>query len=715
MTGHSNKGSGTAAYVVIVAAGSALLFMVQPMIARMALPRLGGSPAVWNSAMVVYQTLLLAGYAYAHLASRMSRRAQGMTHAALLIAAGAWLPIGVMDANPGQLDPVLWTPLYIAASIGPLFLAASAQGPLLQKWQAADHPGRDPYPLYAASNLGSLAGLLSYPLLIEPFLGAESQSLIWTVGYIVLAAATIRVGLRGGQNIPTDTAERTPPPEKSQHLRWIGLSAIPSGLMLSTTTFLTTDIVATPLLWVLPLGVYLLTFVSAFSGRRQLVESATTVAPFLVLISIALSFHPAGRMPAVSIGIGLMTLYAVGTAIHGRLHETRPAADHLTGFYLSMSTGGAIGGALCAIAAPAVLDWTWEHPALLVASAAVMAGRPLLLKKGIQRLRTPTAAVAIAIIFAVLVVPYRYHADLSFLAAIVGLTTICVVGSQRVLALALSALVLAQATSGIASKATKERRFRSYFGSYRILDVGATRILMHGTTAHGMQIVRPAPSSRPLTYYTDSSGVARGLSAARSLYGQEARIAVVGLGTGTLACQASPGQRWTFIEIDPEIVRIATDGTFTYLKTCTPDARVVEGDARKVLTAMPSGSQDILVLDAFSSDAIPMHLVTREAFDAYHKVVGRRGAVLVHISNRHLDLEPVLAAMPGWNGILLDDLKEVGVGAVKASSTWVALSKDPDVIQTIARSDRRWRPAMRKPGFTGWTDARSSILPILQF
>lgn len=708
------------AYVGAIALGSFLLFLVQPMIARMALPRLGGSPAVWNSAMLVYQTLLLGGYAYAHAVGRLPARTQAIVHACLFVAAALWLPIGLSDrAPPANADPVLWAPFFIATSIGPLFLVVASQAPLLQRWYSLSG-GRDPYPLYAASNLGSLAGLLCYPLILEPFAAIDGQRAVWSIGYGLLALGTVAAASRMKRGGTVERTGRTAKPRIATYLRWVALAAIPSGLMLSTTTYITTDIAATPMLWVLPLGAYLLSFVAAFSGRDAVIASALRVSPFLILVSGGLAFATQGRTPILSIPLGLGTLYFVGVALHGTMNRERPGADHLTGFYLAMSVGGALGGVFCALVAPALFDWVWEHPILLIASMLMIAHRPLVLEPW-SKDRVAVGLMVASLLIVVLAVTGGAHPALvatagTLAAVVVGLASTVFVGSARSSVAGLIALMVCGATTGMLSSQGVEKRFRSYFGTYRIVQAGKARAIMSGTTLHGVQIVRPTFSDEPLTYYGRTSGVAHGLATARRIKGGRLRVGVVGLGAGTLACYAQPGDAWRFYEIDPDVIKVAKDRhLFSYLSDCTPDAPVVEGDARISIAGEPDDSFDVLVLDAFSSDAIPAHIVTRQAFETYARKLAPGGMVLAHISNRHLNLEPVLAAERNWNPMVMLDVEGARKGGFQMESIWVGMSRDRAVMAALRKNDRRWRPAHVRPGYAGWTDQRSSIMPILIF
>jgi hypothetical protein len=361
-------------FLATIVTGSFLLFLTQPMIGRMALPRLGGAPAVWNSAMLVFQSLLLLGYAYAHWIGRLRPRQQAGLHLAMFALAALWLPIGLKDAiPPSDFSPVLWVPWFLISSIGPLFFIISAQAPLMQRWFAFESSRGEPYALYAASNLGSFAGLIAYPLVVEPLLTLQQQSLFWTGGFALLILLVVGCAMTvPGRSIEAVPVEVSPPPSRRRVLHWIALAAVPSGLMLSTTTHLTTDIVAMPLLWALPLGLYLLSFVVAFANRRGPAIFISQIAPLVILIAGGLAFNSSSNHPLFLATLGLSLLFVVAVTLHGEMYRLRPGADRLTGFYLSMSIGGLLGGAFCAIAAPVIFDWAYEHPLLIVAAALLL-------------------------------------------------------------------------------------------------------------------------------------------------------------------------------------------------------------------------------------------------------------------------------------------------------------------------------------------------------
>ncbi|MDQ2878669.1 MAG: hypothetical protein M3R41_06300, partial [Pseudomonadota bacterium] len=366
--------AGRALFVATILAGSFLLFLVQPLVARMALPRLGGAPAVWNSAMLVYQALLLGGYAYAHWLGRFAARTQAVIHVALLLVAALWLPLGLIARQPSpNAELVLWVPWLLCLSIGPLFFAISAQAPLLQRWFAHADATRDPYALYAASNIGSFAGLIAYPLIVEPGLTVTHQRWLWSAGYVAVALFVAACGVR----LPAGEAAAVAPPRsiaptRSRVAWWIALALVPSGLMLATSTYITTDIVAMQLLWVLPLGLYLLSFSVAFATDRRAARAITRVAPWMLLIGGGWLIGGVQITPLFDVALALALLFVTAVAIHGEMYRLRPAADRLTGFYLAMSVGGVLGGIFAALIAPIVFDWTWEYPILIVAAGAMV-------------------------------------------------------------------------------------------------------------------------------------------------------------------------------------------------------------------------------------------------------------------------------------------------------------------------------------------------------
>ncbi len=722
-------------FVLTILAGSFLLFLVQPMVARMALPRLGGASAVWNSAMLVYQALLLGGYAYAHWLGRLSPRAQGMTHLGVLLVAALWLPIGLkaMQLSP-TAQPAIWVPYLLGISIGPLFFAISAQAPLLQRWFSLSRADENPYALYAASNFGSFAGLIAYPLFVEPGMALYGQRILWSSGYILVAllvalcAATLP---RGGLVAVEDVAV-SPPPTRGRIAQWVLLAFVPSGLMLATSTLITTDIVAMPLLWVIPLGLYLLSFTIAFATERLTADIQTRIAPIGLLLFGGLLVGGLSAVPLLGAIMALALLFLVSVALHTGLYRLRPEPDRLTGFYLAMSVGGALGGVFSALIAPLLFDWTYEYPILILMAGILMPQQYLigpvrrLWEGSARRGRILLYCVAIAVLALVAAVlkfpgPVDGPGPLQQIAliAMLGIGLVAI-GSRRAFGIAmLGSLIAFGGYKAIAISLQPEARTRSYFGIYTVRGNATQQQLAHGTTVHGTQL-RGSPDKErtPTAYYVPGSGVGQAMQALPTLYGAGARVGVVGLGAGTLACYARAGQDWRFYEIDPTVVRIARDtGQFSFLSRCLPDPRIVLGDARLNLAQEKNASLDLLALDAFSSDSVPMHLMTREAFANYGRVLDPRGLLLVHISNRFLDLEPVVAAAAsggGWHAVKLFYTPGPNDTPAATKSLWIALSRDRQAINVLQTSDASWHPIKTRTGFTPWTDDYSTILPLLK-
>lgn len=738
-------------FIVTILTGSFLLFLIQPMVARMALPELGGSPSVWNSAMLVYQSLLLAGYYYAHRLSRLAPRKQAFIHIALFASAALWLPIGlIVNAPPAGISATLWVPWMLLASIGPVFLVVAAQAPIVQRWYVLAGNKGEPYALYAASNLGSFGGLIAYPMLVEPFVGTVGQSLMWSALYGLLAALMAICALIAAY---PRTAAYPPPPARERpsvsemqvdpsapderpggaaptwrdKAMWIALAAVPSGLMLSTTTIITTDIVATPLIWVIPLGLYLLSFTVAFANWQEPADAIRRAAPYALIAIMTANgvLRQPGDLAAVLLNLLLMGIVAV--ALHNEMYRRRPDPSHLTEFYLMMSVGGALGGLFCAIVAPLIFDWVYEHPLLIVAAALLMMQR----YSRVWRDFTPVAPSIIrpvqlvGAVVAIIIVAIYGLIDGSdswryWRGAILALIGILAIGNRPIFALVIMALWLVAAGFPTVKASLAGEHDRSYFGVYSVRDLADSRVLIHGTTMHGVQNLDPATALQPTSYYGRQSGVGRALLGT----GNDARIGIVGLGIGTLTCYRRAGQDWTLFEIDPEVVTIARDtDRFTFLSRCAPDASIRIGDARITLASGPDDRYDLLAIDAFSSDAIPMHLLTREAFRDYADALANDGLLIVHISNRFIDLKPVLAAeaaAAGWSAALLLNKPDDDAGNVTVSE-WVAMSKDkarllsltgplPDGAGANAEGWRRLTAA--KP--VRWTDNFSSVLPLIK-
>jgi hypothetical protein len=611
-------------YTATIFLSAFLLFGIQPMFAKMVLPRLGGSPGVWSVAMVFFQTVLLAGYGYAHLlVSRFTVRRAALIHISLMVLVLlVGLPIGIAAGfeRPPQDGETLWLIALFTASVGLPFFAVAANGPLLQAWFARTGHAQasDPYFLYAASNIGSFLALIAYPFLVEPVLTLSAQSMAWSWGFgLLLAAIAACAGLglgRGRDGLAAPETVLAPAAISArQKLGWVALAFVPSGLLVAVTAHISTDVASVPLLWVVPLALFLLTFVIVFQRKPMLRHSwmLTAQLVFVAGLTLKMAFQvPIGWGGELALHLGLF--FTTAMVAHGELARRRPDAANLTQFYLWMSLGGVLGGLFCGLAAPVLFNSVAEYPILIIAG--------LLCRPGFTAMR----------------IPPRVQAGLA--GGVFACLLVLVVSEQ-------------QRTDSV----------RSFFGVNKITDSpdGQIRTLVHGSTVHGAQRLRHEDGSlvtgrpEPLSYYYTGGGIADGIDAVRQARGGRlGAVAAIGLGTGSLACQMRPGEGWTFYEIDPQVVRMATDPTrFTFMSSCAPDARFVLGDARLTLTDAAAGSLDLIVVDAFSSDAIPIHLMTTEAIGLYLSKLKPSGAVLFHISNRNMDLGPVVTATAHTQGL----------------------------------------------------------------
>ncbi len=721
-------------YTVTIFLAAALLFCVQPMVAKLILPLLGGSPAVWNTCLVFFQAALLAGYAYAHAATAwIGPRRHAVWHAAVLLAPLAVLPIGVgaeaARGVPASGNPSLWLLGFLTVLVGLPFFAVATTSPLLQTWFARTrHPdARDPYFLYAASNLGSMLALLGYPLLIEPNLRLATQTWAWSIGYAALAvltlacAATVRsAGLSAPPVSPL--ADATPRPTARDWLIWIGLAALPSSLLMGVTTYLTTDVAAIPLLWVVPLALYLLSFIIVFS-RRPILPHALVVrlAPIGVAMVVLLLCVKLTRIAWAP--FHLIAFFLVAMLCHGELARRRPPARDLTAFYLALSLGGVLGGLFNALLAPLVFTTTLEYDLALAASAlalplaAGVAGRPAW-RSRVLDLAVPAAlGAALALTLKFLESRPDWNPEAWGLRAAFGVAALvayATAGRPVRMALALLAMF---AAGVVIDDGRSIYRSRDFFG---ILDVrsygaGPYRQLMHGSTLHGVQDLSPSMRRQPLTYYF-RSGPVGDLFAAFHAGTSPRSVAIVGLGTGTTAAYAEPDERWTYYEIDPAVVRVARDpNLFTYLSDArAADLEVVLGDARQRLREAPERGYGLMVFDAFSSDAIPVHLMTREALALYRSKLGPGGLIAFHISNRYLELTAPLARLASDAGLILrhrydGDIDPEERADGKLSSSWVVLAARLEDLGPIA-DDPRWQPVPSGPETALWTDDYSDLI-----
>ena len=726
-----------------------LMFVLEPMFARMVLPLLGGSPAVWNTAMVFFQAALLLGYAYTHeLTRRLPAAPQRWIHLGVLLLPLLVLPVRLPNGwtPPVEHTPIPWLLALLTVAIGLPFFAASTSGPLLQRWYSVSRArgAEDPYFLFAASNLGSLLGLLSYPFLLEPRLRLRDQSQLWTIGYLALVLLTALCAWASGRAArapvhaasaaaaeaapaaasPAQAEQPTGPITWRRRLRWIALAFAPSSLMLGVTQHLSTDVAAIPLLWVVPLAVYLLSFVLVFAPRRMIrlawVRRALPITVIVVLATIIFRpDHPLFLVMAIHlIGLGILA-----TACHGALADDRPRPAQLTEFYLALAVGGALGGTFNAILAPLVFSTILEYP-LAVAFAAMIAPayRP---ETGTRRslpIDLGIAAGVAALCFAFVqltrsISEFHDIADTRLIATLLMLTLLRFTGRPLRFGLGVLGLYLVgHVEPGQGSRVLA--RERSFFGVHKVVaDAGSgLHTLFHGTTVHGIQSVRAGHERDPLSYY--HRGGPLGQVAESLAVGESRNIAVIGLGAGGLLAYARPGDRWTYYEIDPLVERIARDRSlFTYVATNPSPERIVLGDGRLSLLADSTERYDLLVLDAYSSDALPVHLLTREAIQLYMARLSPHGVLLFNIPSRHFQLGPVLQKLADDAGLIcrvrdFDPLTSKQWDAGLASTEAVVIARSASDLGLLAH-DPRWREASRRGDLPIWTDDYSSIVSVL--
>jgi hypothetical protein len=645
-----------------------LLFSVQPMFARMVLPDLGGSPSVWAVSLCFFQGALLAGYGYAHLLDRLrdGRIVLGI-HLAILLAALVTLPLAPpASVDQQSSDLYLWLVGVLLAGVGLPFVAVSANAPLLQAWFArSGHPSaHDPYFLYGASNIGSIAALIAYPVLLEPALGLSAQARLWKTGFVLLvvfvAASGLLVLSRGGRPAQslTRAVMRGVAPVWRDRLRWAAFAFVPSGLLVAFTSYLTTDIASASFLWVLPLALFLATFIIAFSDRPVIPHAVALGVQPLAVIAGLLASGSGGWL--FGLLAGFPAFFVTAMVCHRVLYLARPDRAHLTEFYMWMSLGGVLGGLFAAIVAPQVFDGIYEFPLLLLLGLAC---RPGLRAAVGSSSRMRDLAIALAMFAAIAVAAFALRATVvsdlimrfSFV-PIFALLGFLMIGSKTkpLLLFALGA-VAGFALFAIPSALNQGWAERSFFGVLRVVTSpdGSNRSLVHGTTLHGFERLKDKDGNQlplpvPATYYHADGPLARGVAAIRGMPRSIERsfsVGIVGLGAGSMSCHARPDEIWRFYEIDPVVVRIASDPRhFSFLARCPPAGGIVVGDARLTLRREPKGRLDYLVIDAFSSDAVPVHLITREAIDMYLERLSPDGLLALHVSNRHMDLERVAAA-----------------------------------------------------------------------
>jgi SAM-dependent methyltransferase len=720
-----------ATFVAAIFVSAALLFAVQPMFTKMVLPQLGGAAAVWSVALVFFQTALLAGYAYAHLITRLAPgRNSLLIHIAVNIVACIFLPLHIATGfgPPPQSGEAFWLLGLFAVSIGLPFFALAANGPLLQAWFArTNHPAaKDPYFLYAASNAGSFLALISYPVAIEPFIRLGLQTWLWTGGFYVLIVLAVACGLLmlrypGAAARPDAELDEAAPPRVTDIVWWVFLAAVPSGLLIAVTAHIATDVAAVPLMWVLPLALYLVTFVIVFQTRPVIPHSlVVTVQPFFVLaLAAAFVLGPIDSI-VTSLVLHLSVFFVCVLMCHGELARRRPPPRYLTGYYMWISVGGMIGGIVTGLIAPRVFNWIAEYPILLLLAVLARPGLAWPVRgSGQWPLFAALAAGLLALLAAI---AFDLKPDVNMLYVSVGLLIGLTVSFWQK-PLAFAAILAVLFLTNLTFRTNQPVHLvRNFFGVLSVVDSwnGQYRGLWHGTTSQGTQKMRDDDGNpikgRPemISEFYQGFGIDQVFKAVQAKKAGPIDVAVVGLGTGSLACQRRPGDTLTYYEIDPDIVRIASDPKlFNFVSECAPDARMVIGDARLNLEKVPDASYDLIMIDAFIGAAIPIHLLTKEAIALYLRKLKPGGLIAMHISNKNLELASVVAGVAEANG-LIARIYDGGDAEEDADRyLWVprvaALARKEQDFGALAQSDY-WPVFERDQSQRVWSDDYSNVV-----
>jgi hypothetical protein len=661
--------------------GAFFLFQVEPLIAKAILPWFGGSAQVWTSCLLFFQTGLLCGYLYAHLlAERVAPVWQVRIHITLLVLSLAVLPIFPAEfwKPEGDENPLLMILGLLTATIGLPFFLLSATNPLVQSWLARSQ-SRAPYQLFALSNFGSMLALLSYPILVEPFLPLRAQTWTWSVGYVlfVVLCATTAWRYRSGERTALAEAADSAgdAPTWAERGLWFGLAALPSAMLLAVTNFLLQNVAAIPLFWILPLALYLLSFIVAFGSLRWYwrpfwyLAAAAAIGAMIVGMSGFSSLNDFRFLPLFTI-----CLFVVCLVCHAEVASLRPKPRYLTSYYLIIAAGGAFGGLFVAAVAPLVLIANIELQIIVPVTAALIVLAAWWRYRSTQRAGLRDALLMIT------------------LSLLSGATSYMAVFTYRDLE---------------ASRLLS----RNFYGSLRVTDLppllpgDERRLLLNGSINHGEQYLTPDKRREPLTYFSHASGI--GIALDELGQGGPLKVGVVGLGTGTIAAYCRPGDTYHFYEINPLVLSIAQT-EFSYLKDCPTGPTVAMGDARLSLESEPLQQFDVFAVDAFVSDAIPIHLLTREAFDLYWRHLKPDGVLAVHISNRYVDLAPIVATAAEANGKTVRIVTNGSdITAAVSAATWMLVTSRPGFFE---------RPALQgafaadiPPGFTGWTDDYSNL------
>ncbi|MGR9013651.1 MAG: fused MFS/spermidine synthase [Gammaproteobacteria bacterium] len=714
---------------------ASLMFVLQPLFGKILLPLLGGSPAVWNTCMVFYQSILFLGYLYAHyLSTRYSRHRQIQIHTALILISFLALPLALPEntAPPTDSNPTFWLLWTLFLAIGLPFFVVSTTAPLIQKWFAhvGHHTSHDPYYLYAASNTGSLIALLSYPFLLEPNIGLANQKSYWSIGYLLLCLliAACAFVLWKSRSITEPHEDVNVISNKNNlslatKLHWLALAFVPSSLLLGLTNFISTDIASVPLLWIIPLTIYLLSFVIVFSKWNDKIHPLMVrLQPIFLLPFIAYAFiNPADLPYWAYLIFHLIAFFFAVMVCHGELAKRRPHTRHLTTFYLIMSFAGMLGGMFNTFVAPFIFNAVYEYPLMIIAALMLRPGR---IKSPLLQIIAPALLVIAGIIVHTGVADLLQHFDIIVI-SLIGLTILTYLLRARPVGYALmngAIIFLALGLHGLSSHTLYQQR--TFFGVLAVREAVLTdeqgkpesyHELFHGTTKHGAQRLAANLSRIPLTYYSRPGPMGQ-LFKEYSNVDQAWNIGVVGLGAGALACYAKDQQNWTLYEIDPLVVDIAGNPAyFSYLSQCAPHAAMRIGDARLSLDKEPDQHFDLLIMDAFSSDSVPTHLLTKEALELYFKKLKPGGILAFHMTNRHLSLKKVLSinAEALHLASLIQEFKPQQDIPLVVATDWVVMAKQAETLEPLRLSRLgKWQKMPLYFDMQPWTDDFTNIVSI---
>jgi len=701
-----------------------LLFLIQPLFTKTLLPLLGGSAAVWNTAMLFFQTLLLLGYAYSHFSTRFSLKKQSLIHMILLGASFAFLPIALRGAAepPVSVMPIGWILRVLTISIGAAYFILACTAPLIQKWLSSTRGSgaSDPYFLYATSNIGSFMALLGYPFLMEPLMHLPHQKQLWSLLYLVFAICISVCMILMWKNFQGEQKSSAHPEEKistRRKVKWVFWAFIPSAYLLGVTLYISSEVAAIPLLWVVPLTLYLLSFILVFSQKRILsISFLYWLFPFLIVpLTITLAATILLPLP-MFIPWHLLTFFLICIFLHGQLAEDRPQIQHLTQFYLWLSVGGVLGGIFNVLIAPQIFSRVYEYP-IAVTLACLALSNP---SQGSTSLKKDL--ILSAFIFALVLIFYHFIPQLAASEVTLilrrficfGLPGLVIFGFRRQsrrFGLTLGALMLAGCLTAWADSYIFVKR--SFFGVNAVLKEGENiHKIYHGSTVHGIQNLSPEMRHIPLGYYDPSGPVGNVMNHVKKR--EKPHIAVLGLGAGSLSAYASENESWDFYEIDPVVLEIAKNpALFTYLQDCKASYHVILGDGRISISKMPDHSYDLIILDAFSSDSIPFHLITHEAIQLYQSKLKENGLLLFNISNRYLDLRGQLFSLAITNrleakiSIWGKTFEEAKKGFF--SAWWFVMGTSQSGLQDLDKKIWKDRPASTSD-VRVWTDNYSNLI-----